>query len=231
MRILILGDSLACPMPRRGQPLEATWPALLRRTAPDMDIWHRARPRWCSLDVLAEFGLFTDSLSRFDALIVQVGIVDCGPRPYSYRLFKILEQCMSYERMRRLDSLAHRKFLWLRNRPWVTREQFKQNLAHIITTCAERNPALHVVFVPILPPTRRLLDLLPGIAQSAADYNKVFPELEREHPETMHALDPFSGQDPLQLTVEDGQHLTCLGHELIAAKLSDVLSPNSLHLP
>lgn len=222
-RILILGDSLPCPMPHRGQPLEVTWPALLRQRLPGLDVWHRARPRWCSFDVLAEFGLFTDSLVSFDAVIVQIGIVDCGPRPYPRWLFRLLELFTTYGQMRRLDGIAHRRFLWVYGRPWVTRGQFKANLESLVATAAARNPRLRVAFVPILPPTRRLVRLLPGIAASAARYNEVLRELAREHPANAHAVEPYAAHDPHALTLEDGQHLTRLGHELIAAHLAAVL--------
>lgn len=227
MKVLVLGDSLPAPRPRRGLPLETTWPALLREHTPELDVWQRARPRACSIDVLAEFKLFTESLDRFDTVIVQTGIVDCVPRPYPRWFIKIFEIFASFEQLRAFDRAAHQRFLWAWGRPWVPAAEYKANLAQLIREATSANPNLKVVLIPIAPPTRRMLTEFRGIEVIVARYNQILRELAVEHGDAVRTLDSFSGQDPLALTLDDGHHLTALGHELIAADIIGQLPAES----
>lgn len=220
MRILVLGDSLPAPRPRRGQPLETTWPALLRQSGADVDVWQRARPRACSIDVLAEFKLFTDSLSRFDAVVVQTGIVDCVPRPYPRWFIKIFEVFATFEQLRAFDRFAHQRLLWAYGRAWVSRAEYRANLERLIRESISHHPALRILLVPIAPPTRRMLTEFRDLVPTVALYNAVLQQLGRVHGPAVVTLNPFSGYDPLALTLDDGHHLTCLGHARIAAEIS-----------
>lgn len=223
MRVLILGDSLPAPRPKRGQPLETTWPALLRERRPDLDVWQRARPRSCSIDVLAEFKLFTESLTRFDAIVVQTGIVDCVPRPYPRWFMKVFEVFANFEQVRAFDRAAHKNFLWAYGRPWVSQKAYEANLTRLVREAAAAHPELKVLFVPIAPPTRRLLTEFRGVDQTVARYNETLRTLAAQHGDSVSTLDPFSRHDPLALTLDDGHHLTCLGHDSIATEILRLL--------
>src|SRR6185312_5176013 len=102
-RILILGDSLPFPRPHKGQPVNVTWPALVKAQLPDADVWLRATPRSCILDVIKEFFFFTDSLPDFDFVVVQTGIVDCAPRPYSRWVYKFFETFLGMAKLRKIE--------------------------------------------------------------------------------------------------------------------------------
>jgi lysophospholipase L1-like esterase len=219
-----LGDSLSAPRPAKGQPLEITWPGLLKTALPTADIWQRARPRSCSLDVLAEFKLFTESLTRFDAIVVQMGIVDCWPRPYPRWFIKVFEVFATFEQLRAFDRAAHKRFMWAYGRSWVSRVEFKANLQRLIADSIRLHPGIKVLLIPIVSPTRRMLDECRDVARSVADYNEAMREAGREFLPGVQVIDPFAGHDPLELTLEDGHHLTALGHRLIAGKLESALA-------
>jgi lysophospholipase L1-like esterase len=225
MRILVLGDSLPAPRPRHGLALEKTWPVLLREYAPETDVWQRARSRACSDDVLAEFRLFSDSLTRFDAMVIQTGIVDCAPRPYPRWFGQLVEIFATTEHHRAFERLAHRRLLWAYGRPWVSRIAFKGHLGSLLGEAAQSHPALRVLLIPIVAPTRRMLAGFPGIAAIVSSYNETLRELAQEHRATTVALDPYTRHDPLALTLDDGHHLTTVGHDLIAAEIAKVLFP------
>ena len=236
MRLLILGDSLSFPRPQKGQPLAATWPALLKAGRSDLDIWLRATPRSCILDVLKEFCFFTDSLPEFEVIIVQTGIVDCAPRPYPRWIYKLIETFLGMPALRRIERFAHQNLLWLYNRPWVGAQQFRQSIGQIVRTVHRGNPCTPVLFIPIASPSRTIVQNLPGIDRAAADYNEILrTELARLGPTySCECLAPFTGVDPLQVTIEDGHHLSVTGHRLIADAIREglrSLAPRSVHSP
>src|SRR5690348_17066455 len=89
-RALILGDSLGAPRPHRGQTLDVTWPVLLKKSFPQLDVWQRCRAGGMSNEVRKEYNLFSDSIDAFGLVVIQVGIGDCCPRPYPLFLEQFL---------------------------------------------------------------------------------------------------------------------------------------------
>ena len=225
MRILILGDSLPFPRPHKGQPVDVTWPELIKAQMPDADVWLRATPRSCILDVIKEFFFFTDSLPDFDVMIVETGIVDCAPRPYPRWIYKFLETFLGMNGLRKIERFSHDHLLWLHGRPWVGQNSFAKAIRQLVETAHERNPAFTTLFVPIAPPTRTILQTLPGIDHAAAIYNGI---IERETGALSErfrcqCVQPFSDSDPFEVTIEDGHHLSITGHRLIAGALITAL--------
>jgi lysophospholipase L1-like esterase len=227
VRILILGDSLPAPRPKKGQPLEKTWPGLLKHALPAADIWQRARPRAGSLDVLAEFKLFTESLDRFDAIVVQTGIVDCVPRPYPLWFLKVIEVFATFEQLRALDRIAHKYCLWLYNRPWASKPRFRENVERLVRESLALNPALKIALVGIAPPTRRILERFQALQASVVAYNAILADLSTQYGSRVTYVNPFEKQDPLEITIDDGHHLSTCGHELVANALFEMLVPHS----
>jgi lysophospholipase L1-like esterase len=228
MRILILGDSLPFPRPLRGQPIAATWPAILKERLPHADIWLRANPRSCMLDVLRELDFFTDSLGAFDLIVVQAGIVDCAPRPYPRLLYKMLEAAVGMPRLRRIERFAHRRLLWAYGRPWVGPRAFGEAVARLADIAHRANPRSEVIFLSIAPPTRTIAADLRGIDRAAAAYNEVLRREVGRLRETRPCrfVDPFAETDPFRTTIEDGHHLSRLGHHLVAdAIVSSIEAP------
>jgi lysophospholipase L1-like esterase len=221
VRILILGDSLPFPRPHKGQPVDVTWPSLIKARIPDADVWLRATPRSCILDVIKEYFFFTDSLPAFDVVIVQTGIVDCAPRPYSRWIYKFLETFLGMAKLRKIERFAHDHLLWLYGRPWVSQNAFVQGIRQIVETTHGKNPALTTLFVPIAPPTRTIVQTLTGIDHAAALYNRIIERevsaLKKEF--LCDCVQPFSNRDPFEITIEDGHHLSVVGHRLIAEAL------------
>lgn len=237
MRILILGDSLPFPRPHKGQPVDVTWPSLLKAQFPAADIWLRATPRSCILDVIKELNFFTDSLPDFDAIIVQTGIVDCAPRPYPRWIYKLFETFFGMAKLRKIERFAHDHLLWLYGHSWVNDKSFAKIIRQIVATAHERNPALTTLFVPIAPPTRTIVQTLPGIDHSAAIYNGTIERETRVLGDTFRCrcVWPFAESDPFAITIEDGHHLSVVGHRLIAdslaAAIKNIGSPSADQTP
>lgn len=225
MRILILGDSLPFPRPNKGQPLPVTWPALLREQYPECDIWLRATPRSCILDVLKEFAFFTDSLAEFDLIVVQTGIVDCAPRPYPRFVYKLIESFCGMPALRRIERFAHARLRWLYGRPWVSSREFAASIRELVETASERHPGIRSAFVPIASPSRTIVQTLPGVDRAAAEYNGTLARTVSDL-KSLNAilLDPFAGVDPEVITIEDGHHLSRTGHVCIAAAIGRMIT-------
>lgn len=224
-RVLILGDSLACPQPRKGQPLEKTWPVLLGYALGGAEIFNRARPRHCLRDVAAELFFFTESLDRFRGVVIQSGIVDCTPRPYPRCLYRLLEILVPRARLRKFERFSHERLLWLYGRPWVSAANFTRLAEELVRTCSASQPGIPVLFVAIAPPTKALSALLPGIGRNVDTYNLALktavaalrPQFRCE------VVDPYAGHPPEEVTIADGQHMTCESHVRLAGLLRDSL--------
>jgi len=227
MRILILGDSLPFPRPTKGQPLGVTWPSLLKERLPQSETCLRAHPRFTITDVLKELGFFTESLVEFDAIIVQTGIVDCAPRPYPHLIAKLLDVCVSMPTFRRIERFTHQRLLWLYRQPWVSERAFADKAERLVQIAFQHNQRLKVLFIPIAPPNRTIATSLPGIAAAAKRYNGALKtKVETLSPKFgCHCLNPFNGANPIDVTIEDGHHLSARGHELIADALVHALEP------
>jgi len=224
MRILILGDSLSLPRPRNGQPLPTTWPILLKEQIPQVELWLRAHTRFTITDVLRELGFFTDSLTEFDALIVQSGIVDCAPRPYPQLVAKLLDAAVGMPTFRKIERFTHEHLLWCYRRAWVSPRAFACSIQNLVHIAHQHNPSLKVIFVPIAPPMRSIVRMLPGIDTAASRYNDILRTTAAKL--SCVTIDPFSCADPSSITIEDGHHLSCLGHRLVACALTAVFSPS-----
>jgi len=227
MRILILGDSLPFPRPNKGQALRATWPSLLKERLPQCETWLRAHTRFTIIDVLKELGFFTESLTEFDAIVVQTGIVDCAPRPYPHFIAKLIDVCVSMPTYRKIERFTHQRLLWLYRRPWVSESAFSAAAERLVQTAYQHNPTLRVFFIPVAPPTRTIVKSLPGIDTAAERYNAILTaKVKTLSPKFgCQCLTPFDSANSLDVTIDDGHHLSSLGHELIADAIAQAFEP------
>lgn len=220
MRILILGDSLVVPRPHRGQPLESTWPVLVKNGIPGCEIWQRARPASTIHEVTQEFNLFSDSLDAFDAMVVQVGITDCCPRPDPLILHKFLQTFCS-KRIQKLVTSNYHVLLKLRCKTWVSKSIFEQGIRSIIETSMQSNPKLALLFITIGPPCHDFIEKVPPIAKSVREYNEIFDKISDvpAYRTQVAIINPYKSRDVDTLFLKDGHHLTTLGHEAVAQEI------------
>ncbi|MEO5961208.1 MAG: SGNH/GDSL hydrolase family protein [Opitutaceae bacterium] len=219
-RALILGDSLGAPRPHRGQKLDVTWPVLLKKTFPSLDIWQRCRPASMSDSVRKEFNLFSDSIDAFGLVVIQVGIGDCCPRPYPLFLEQFILTYGFRGLQKRLNSL-YPPLLKLRSKPWIGRAAFVENIRFMIDTTRERNPAAAISVVKIGTPCAEFVRKVCNAAACAADYNRALESLCRSYGASSRVtfVDPYADFAPEELFIADGHHLTQLGHRSVADSL------------
>jgi lysophospholipase L1-like esterase len=220
-RILLLGDSLGVPRPYRGQPIDATWPVLLKLKFTSLDIWQRCRAASYSHDILKEFHCFSDSISAFDLVVVQVGIGDCCPRPFPLFFHYIFQTCLSAKANKKINSWY--PFLQkIRSKPWISVDLYIRRMKEIADLTLERNPNASVVFIRIGTPCHGLLAKAPGVERYVERYNSALEQLCRSYGEHSRVsyLDPYLGYETEKLFIDDGHHLTVLGHQAVAKALT-----------
>lgn len=220
LRALILGDSLGAPRPHRGQKLESTWPVLLKTKFPQIDIWQRCRAASMSNEVLKEYHLFSDSIDRFDLLVIQVGIGDCCPRPYPLFLEKFI-LTYGFRRLHKWLNSLYPTWLKFRSQPWISRREYAANLKQMIDTTRERNPRAMICVVKIGTPHGEFVRKVRNVPAYAAAYNDTLEELCRSYglDSSVRLLDPYQGFTPEELFIADGHHLTVCGHQAVAQTL------------
>lgn len=224
MRILILADSLAIPRPHRGQPLEITWPAILKASNEKLDVWQRARPASTVIEILDEFNLFSDSISSFAGLVLQVGITDCCPRPDPY-FFQRFSRYFLGKRFQRFINSNYHRLLKLRSRPWISKTTFANSVREILGKSIERNPSIKIAVIKIGPPCHNFVEKVKEIPRYVEEYNSVLEEIIRDDKfrSNVSLLNPYSGKDAKEIMINDGHHLTDLGHKLVAQSVKDAL--------
>jgi lysophospholipase L1-like esterase len=220
IRALILGDSLGAPRPHRGQKLDVTWPVLLKKTFPQIDIWQRCRAGSMSNEVRKEYNLFSDSIDAFDLVIIQVGIGDCCPRPYPLFIEQFIRTYELSELHRRPNSL-YPFLLRFRAKPWISRTVFAENIRFIIDTTRQRNPTAMLCVVKIGTPCGEFVKKVHNAVDYALDYNCTLEGLCRSYGNVANVafIDPYAKFAPEELFIADGHHLTELGHRAVAQSL------------
>ena len=216
-RALILGDSLGAPRPHRGQALDVTWPVLLKKSFPQLDVWQRCRAGSMSNEVRKEYHLFSDSIDAFGLLVIQVGIGDCCPRPYPLFLEQFI-LTYGFRRLQKRLNALYPVLLKLRSKPWISHAKFLENIRFMIDTTRQRNPAAMICVVKIGTPCGEFVKKVHNVATYASDYNRALEGLCRSYGAAANIafVDPYAEFTPDQLFISDGHHLTQLGHRAVA---------------
>lgn len=220
-RALLIGDSLAAPRPKRGQPLDCTWPALIKSACPHIDVWQRCRPGIVTDEVLGEFHLFSESLDAFQYLVVQTGIADCCPRPYPLWMNKLFLFLGGRSLVNRISKM----YPWLlkfRSRSWLTPSQFGGYLEEVVRVSLERSPAMQVILIAVGEPCNRLLETVgPTSIAYQRQFNQAMNDLAARYADrgAVQFIDPYKDHLPSDLFIDDGHHLSTDGHRLIAQEI------------
>jgi len=204
-----------------GQRLAHAWPQQLDASGAAIVRWVRSAGGVSSREVLAEvrqIASYVGSVRSWDAAIIQVGIVDCAPRPFGRHLQEVIDRIPGLRpRVIKLFPLLVR----IRSRPWVRLEQFERTLQLAVREALEF--CGRVVLVEIVPPGPGLEAKLMPFAETVAEYNAALRGLAALDPErvtTVRALDVVSSD----VVLPDGHHLTVAGHTAIAAAVATALS-------
>lgn len=231
MNWLVLGDSLTYHKFTAGQELGDAWPLLLHRRVAGLMVWQRARRGATTRDVIKELKALIASIGAkrsFEAMIIQIGIVDSCLRPVPQWVYKFLSSFEAGLRLCRWINANYPLLLRYYSRPWISIGEFERNLRKAVElgeTLADQ-----VVLVAISPPHFKLVRDVPRIEEQIRRYNQVIElvaaSMKRPN---VRVLNPYAGAEALEdWFLEDGYHLTKRGHEAFAAALMPILAPPAL---
>lgn len=223
-RVLILGDSMPFYNAHYNQRFEFSWPVLLKTRVPGLDLWPRFIPAILTDDLIGEFTVFEDALGAFDSLIIQIGINDSCPRPFPRFVHRFLTW-IGNKKLKRVITKNYARLLRYYCRPWTSEGRFRTNVEAILHAALTQNPTLHVYIVRIPPPCKGLVKKVPMCVPYVGRYNQILVSIcnSARLAANVHFVDPFEGRDVEELIIEDGHHLSYLGHEVLSAMLADMI--------
>ncbi len=170
--------------------------------------------------VVRDTGYYGGTDEALNIAVVQCGIVDCAPHPFTYAFAPALhavpvlgERVITY-------LVRHRRRLQL---TWSYREvserKFSRAYAAIVRTCRRMHICPVAVGMPI--PTPDIEYRSPGFSRSIVRYNEL---IRQALPDAYCDVESrFSDATRRSLLLEDGHHLTNAGHILYAEALYPIV--------
>lgn len=227
LRIVVAGDSLG--LPRLTQTIisyKDIWPLLLESKLRNKNINcvvlnHSERSR-----TLPKFlKNFQDIVTIWepDILIIQIGIVDCAPRLFSEKENRFLNSGFIHWRIARAIinfASKHRRQI-IKIRPWVRYtplKKFKNSLEELGNILSKTN--YKTIILPIMPSFPSHTYRSPGYNESVEKYNNEWKFFCEKYSHIFINLEEIIDDYKLEeLLLEDGHHLSKLGHKRIASSL------------
>lgn len=221
-KVLVVGDSLTFGRPKYEIFQKDTWPGLLESRG--YDVWHRGSGGSTSKDVLSEIRQLHNYLvgdenidPPMDIFLIQVGIVDCTPRLLPKRVISLLQFLPfgSYF----VRKLNRSQFLVSYfGKPWVSLEEFEQNFREIVHLASRL--ASRVFIIEIAQPIHCLIENCGDFSNQVYFYNRVLRNLDN-----VIFIDVYGDRDlrKADLFLEDGHHLTKVGHKRIANQILNII--------
>ncbi len=228
-RLLIIGDSTADP--RREVQYRDTWICLLKAALPNVDViplldggrttdylclYPRSRP-----DGSVEYDPCTLETFEPEIVVLNLGIVDCAPRLFSYRESYFLERMP--QRLRGW-IIAAAKRVRTRNdkRAYVDAGRFEKNLRQYFERCKVARVE-RLVVIGILYPDGRAVASNPGLTEAVSRYNAIYRRLCKEYDFAVFVEPLREQQDGSHVFIEDGYHPSAGGHAAIFQSVAQIL--------
>ena len=223
----VVGDSLSLPRQFDGIEFHQTYPFLLadwlRKQGVSAHVWMMSKGGVPINELLGRYDEFERYVGpRCGGIgVVQIGIVDCAPRPLPYRLRQVLGRVpvhirgpivrfLNWKRKPLLKAGLSFRF----TSPREFARQYRMLLGKIVKEFD------HGYAINICPPGGQIAERSPGIKESIKMYNTIIGESVALFGEIslVDVWTEFSSSlEPVDLFVspEDGHHLTVVGHHRI----------------
>lgn len=201
-RIVLFTDSLALP---RSEPevtyYEDTYPYLLKK---DFEVFQFSKGG----GIMSEFVEQTFYYNQYkpDIVIIQLGIVDCGPRAFSKLEEAIFHSNKLFRFTRRLISKwkVSKKIRNVRKVSWTSKKDFHAGCVFFINKFSNSK----VYALSIVPATDDYERQVPGITKKINEYNNILRE-------TFQGNLIDIGSIPMEGIMADHHHLTKKGHRYV----------------
>ena len=229
INLYIYSDSLAFRRPGQPQDLSFTYPFLLKalterhlgvRTNLIMRGGGGARVSDIGKTIKRDAGYFGGDATALNIAILQLGIVDCAPRPITYAVSPLLRILPIVGPRILAMFVRHRRGL---QNIWsyavTSQSAFKREYASIVYTC--RSAQIRVLSIGLPLPPFPIEHRSPGFRRSASIYNTLIHDLV---PDSFCDMEQYMTESLREtLLLPDGHHLTEEGHRFYAEKIFDHL--------
>ena len=216
-RVLVITDSVGLPRPWDNIPYEDTYLHALEKSG-DISMWVASEGGFPIVKMNNNILHLTRYLSdkMFDFGILQLGIIDCAPRPIPNRARKVIANFPTPIRNRTVNFLhKHRAFiqknLWSFQITPVKkfRKEFDRMLGNMDRLCN------HVFIIMIIPGKPSIEEHSPGLIEATQRYNQEIETISRKYRNTtlIDVYEQLSADPGKYLT--DDLHITKEAHKLI----------------
>ena len=216
--LLVLGNSVSLPPPEAvGAPV-IPYPALLRERLKPAG-W-RVEERSSSGATVAEIERTArNTLPRLQpaAVVIQLGIVDCAPRPLRPWERRLLERLQPRRLRDRIVAFLHEhRAPVIRRRGLIQKTDitaFREHFRRLLDDCLPATSA--VAILPIFPATGAILARNPRLAAEIDKYNDAMSMDPRAV--TLDSVEVFGAVSIEDLSITpESVHLNQRGHDFIA---------------
>ncbi|MCO4754510.1 MAG: SGNH/GDSL hydrolase family protein [Bacteriovoracaceae bacterium] len=210
-KILFLTDSLGLPRPDQTIKDDETWCQLVAKDMKQSDY---------EFFFQLHGGLHTKRLLLLrrqgyiggyqpDIVVLQIGIVDCSSRVLGERAKEIISRIPFINRLvRNFIKKFHKRLSLIRDITYVDRKNFRTNLESLKNSFEGAS----FLVIPIAPPTKGFIDMMPLIERNIFDYNKILNDVfGRNFQEKI-----YDGENPESFLLDDHYHLNKKGHSKVA---------------
>lgn len=208
-KLLIFSASLALPRAVEGSwtSYEETWPAILKRKLPNIEINHCGIGSGTTSDLVYQLRYW--KAYQPDMVILQAGLGDCVPRAFKKSEIEILNLFLPKRFVFYLTQKFKVKLRSIRNICHTNKYRFRKNILRF-------NSVYHDVYALAICSDRSKKSNLPGYIHQIESYNHIIRDCLQE---SFINLDHLKSSD----FVEDGFHLSKEGHIAIAKKILNLI--------
>jgi lysophospholipase L1-like esterase len=229
LNLFFYSDSLAFRRPEQAEDTSFTYPFLLKDMLEStglvrVNVLLRGMggadmPHICRM-VERDAGYFRFSSEQGNIAVVQVGVVDCAPRPFTFRLKPILNRLPFIGPWIASVLFRHRARLQRISSYQITpRPRFARDLRRVLQLLKEMR--IHAVLVGIPLPPDAIELRSPGFQRAALEYNQLMKDCASAEYCDVEAAVRIAGR--AGCLMQDGHHLTENGHRLYAEALFEKL--------
>lgn len=214
-RIVLFTDSLAMP---REEPevtfYEDTYPSLLKN---NYEVFQFSKGG----GLMNEFVEQTFYYNQYnpDIIILQIGIVDCGPRAFSKLEEDFFKSNRLFRFIRRIISKTglSKKIRNIRRLSWTSSKAYRRGCEFFIT----KFPNSKVFALSIVPTSSEYEKQVPGISKKIENYNKILKDVFKQNLINLDSI-------PAEGIMSDHHHLTKVGHQYVYEKIIEKIHDNIL---
>lgn len=221
-KIYIIGNSVTLRVrPKIDNESEIVYSSLLEKLLDkNWRVIKHGKSRYLTSELINEIDIFLNE--EADIYIINMGCVDAPPRDISKwysdvlfkrkktRLYPFFKIIYDFIKILKVRSLLVR----LRGqRPWVSIEDFKNNMVSTIQKLKENKA--EIIVIGINKGSERLEKHLPGILNNYQNYNKVLEEISEKEKVRFLDVQDLNHKEHFP----DGVHYNENGHKIISERL------------